>query len=97
MKGSSNFGDTTSLGEHTLGSHIFLSKAENHCVIVLILKKALGWGRAINHSTCKSVTEDYGIETYMAKAYGLSDIETAICPGLYVHIITWEKNVIVSR
>ena len=84
MKGSSNFGDTQSLGEHTLGSHMFLSKAANHCVIVLILKKTLGLGRAINHPTCKSITEDYGIETYMAKVYELSDIETAICAGLYI-------------
>ena len=70
MKGSSNFGDTQSLGEHTLGSHMFLSKAENHCVIVLILKKTLGLGRAINSPTCKSVTEDYGIEKYMVRPMG---------------------------
>ena len=44
MNSSSNFVDTQSLGEHTLGSHIFLSKAENHCVIVLILKEAVGLG-----------------------------------------------------
>ena len=44
MKCSSNFVDAQSLGEHTLGYHMFLLKAENHCVIVLILKKALGLG-----------------------------------------------------
>ena len=65
MKCSSNFVDAQSLGEHTLGSHMFLSKAENHCVIVLILKKGSWVGRAISSPTCKSVTEDYGIEKYV--------------------------------
>ena len=45
---------------------------------------ALRLGRAINHPTCKSVTEDYGIETYIGKAYGLLNIETTICAGLYI-------------
>ena len=62
----------------------FVKSRKSLCHSINFQKKALQLGRAINHPTCKSVTEDYGIETYMAKAYELLDIETAICAGLYI-------------
>ena len=71
-------------------SHVFV-KSRNSLCHSINFKKLFGLGRTISHPTCNSVTEDYGIETYIAKAYELLDIETTICACL-LHIMSWENN-----